>query len=140
MEQGVIEPLVSCPSVGEESDGMDLVTGRSEDALRVQGSGRLLPVHMHARWHGPRSKRSKDYTHLVSSFLGRAWRVISIFCRGAGEARSRSRGVPDCCCCSGTCTSSQSNSSSLLSPATETVMMAFGVAFGDTEDDKSSLI
>lgn len=35
MEQGVAEPLVSYPSVGEESDGMDLVTGRSEDALCV---------------------------------------------------------------------------------------------------------
>lgn len=35
MEQGIVDPLVSYPSIGKEGDGMDLVTGCSENAFRV---------------------------------------------------------------------------------------------------------
>lgn len=94
MKQGVVDPLVPYPSVGKENDGMDLVTGRSENALCMQGSSSLFPAHVHI---GSEENGSKS-THLVSSFLGRAWSVISMFCCGvAGESsRSRSRGTSGC--------------------------------------------
>jgi len=60
MEQGVVGPLVSYPSVGEEGNRMDLVTGRPENSLRVQGSGRLFPFHIYAGSDESRRERNKE--------------------------------------------------------------------------------
>lgn len=46
MEQWIVDPLISYASVGEEGDGMYLVTGRTEEALCVQPSGSFFPVRI----------------------------------------------------------------------------------------------
>jgi hypothetical protein len=76
MEQGVVDPLVSYPSIGEEGDGMNLVTGRSKNALCVQGSGRLFPVHVHAGSEGSRSKENSLGVILLGPCMERDFNVL----------------------------------------------------------------
>lgn len=76
MEQGVVDPLVSYPSVGEEGDSMYLVTGRSKNALRVEGSGRLFPVYVHAGSDGSRSKEYSLGVILLGPCLERDFNVL----------------------------------------------------------------
>ena len=44
MKQGTVKPLVAHASIGEEGDGMYLVTGCTKDTLSMHVGSSLLPI------------------------------------------------------------------------------------------------